>query len=284
MVLAGNGAVSGAASAGAPAARAAARSDAQGAPRLLIPSKLRPPRPRLQPVPRHAAVARLVASGEPLVVVSAPAGAGKTLLLAQWAEADARPAAWLQVDAADNDHVVFLTYVAAALAQVAPVDDDVFALLALGYPPVKERVLPLVAQALSAAPPFLLVLDEVDGLTDRRCWAIVAFLVENLPDGAQMALTSRIDPPLPLARLRAEGALLELRNDSLALDRAETAALLAGQVADVDDEIVDAVCTATEGWATGVSLAALAMRGRPAADWPPLLRGGQREIAAYLDG
>lgn len=248
----------------------------------LLLSKLRPPRPRVPLVERRALVELLGSRDEPLVVVSAPAGSGKSLLLAQWARAVARPVSWLHIDEADNDRVVFLTYLAAALGLVAPVDAGVFVALRLRVPPVRERVLPLLAEALGAAPPFLLVLDDAHLLANAGCWDVVSFLLSELPEGAQLALATRRDPPLPLPRLRAEGRLFELRGEALELGRDEASEMLRLHAGDAGDDVVDAVLEATEGWATGVYLAALAMRGRPAEDWTARVRGDRREIADYL--
>ena len=230
-------------------------------------------------VQRKALVAALTASDQPLVVVSAAAGTGKSLVLAQWVQADARPAAWLQIDEADNDPVVLLTYLASALEAVTAVDAAVLPALRLAVPPIRERVLPMLADACAAAPPFLLVLDDSHLLTNERCWAIISILLDDLPEGAQLALGTRIDPPLALPRLRADGRLLELRNEALALERGEAAELLRQHAAGLDDDGIDTLLAATEGWATGVYLGALAVRDRLPGEWLPHLRGDQRAIA-----
>ena len=231
---------------------------------------------------RRALVATLSASDQPLVLVSGAAGAGKSLALAQWASADPRPVAWLQLDAADNDPVVLLTYLATALQAVTTVDPVVFRALQLSIPPIRERILPMLADALGAAPPLLLVLDDSSLLVNERCWSIIGALMDELPEGAQLAIGARVDPPLALPRLRADGRLLEIRNDALALDRDEASQLLRQHAGDVDDEVVDALYEATEGWATGVYLGALALRDRTPEEWLSHLRGDQREIASYL--
>ena len=245
-------------------------------------SKLRPPEPRLRLVKRRALLATLLASDEPLVVLSAAAGAGKSLTLAQWVLADSRPSAWLQIDDADNDPVVLLRYLAVALGNVTAVDPVVLPALQLPVPPVRERVLPLLADALAAAPPFLLVLDDAHLLAGERCWTILSFLVDNLPPGAQLAVGTRNDPALPLARLRADGRLLEVRKGALSLDRGEAAELLREHAGAVDDETVDSILEATEGWVTGVYLGALTLGELPPEEWPDRVRGDQRAIAGYL--
>ncbi len=218
----------------------------------------------------------------PLVSLSAPAGSGKTTVLRQWAESDPRPFAWVQLDEADSDPVVFLTYVAQALASVAEVDPSVHDSLALAVPPVRERVLPLLGEALAAADPFVLVLDDAHVLRGTRPWELIALVLRGLPPGAQLALGSRTDPALPLARMRAAGEVAEVHASQLMLDTDEVAQLLRLHGCEVDEETADALLAATEGWATGLQLACLAGAGRPPAEWLGDIRGGRREIAEYL--
>ena len=112
-------------------------------------SKLRPARSHLPLVPRVALVEALSRTRAPLILISAPAGAGKSTLLGQFAELDGRPVAWVQVDEADNDPIVLLTYLALALDAVTPVDDALFPLLRVRTPPVDEQILPGLCEALA---------------------------------------------------------------------------------------------------------------------------------------
>jgi LuxR family maltose regulon positive regulatory protein len=224
----------------------------------------------------------LGASVQPLVVVSAAAGTGKTTTLRQWVSEDARPAAWVQVDEADGDPVVLLAYLSRALAMVAPVDQAVDLALHLAVPPVQERIMPLLAEALGAAPPFILVLDDAHLLGSSRSWEIVSFVLRGLPPGAQLAVGTRTDPPLHLARRRAAGELLEIGARELAFGRAEVVELLRLHGLDLDDGDVERLLEATEGWATGLQLVCLAAAGRPAADWLAQVRGDRREVASYF--
>ena len=247
-----------------------------------LPAKLRPPRARLRLVPRRELIDRLRRSREALVVVCAPAGAGKSTALRQWAETDQRPVAWVQLDAADDDPVVLLTYLARSLAEVTPVSPALTEALTLAVPPIRERILPMLSETLAAAPAFVLVLDDAHLLRGDAAWEVVATVLRELPDGAQLAIGSRSDPALPLPRLRAAGELAEFRAEELSLDRAEVAELLHLHGQEADEATLEALLDATEGWATGLQLACLAGAGRPPAEWVAEVRGDRRAITEYL--
>jgi len=218
------------------------------------------------------------------VLVSAPAGSGKTVTLTQWLRAETRPAVWLRLDGADNDPLMLLRCLTVALDQVLALDPELFELLALRRPPLVERVLPGIAAVVTVAPPFVLVLDDAQLVQSEEAWAHVALVLENLPEGAQLVVASRIDPPLPLGRMRARGELLEVRFGDLAFDRAEALALLRLHGAGEGGAAVAALLEATEGWATGLYLASQTARGRSPSEWLPEVRGDQRAIADYLLG
>jgi LuxR family maltose regulon positive regulatory protein len=226
----------------------------------------------------------LCRSREPLVLVSAPAGAGKTTLLLELTESEERPFAWLHLDDADNDPVVLLLYLTAALSRVATIDPGLTDVLGLPAPPIRERVLPSLETSLAGAPPFLFVLDDGHHVSNDACWAIIAFVLDSLPDGARLAVGTRSDPPLPLGRLRAASAVAEVRAAELAFDRSEAEELLRDRGLDIDVRTLDDLLAATEGWATGLALAPSVGKGRPVGEWLPRLRGDHREIADYLAG
>ena len=139
------------------------------APRLLT-SRLRPPQPLLELVRRDAVLKQLSSARAPLIVVSAPGGYGKTITLSQWFASEARPVAWLQADEVDNDHLLFLHYLVAALAGVLDVDPLVAGWLQVVPPPLETRILPSLAAAVNGASPFVFVLDDAHLLTNDACW------------------------------------------------------------------------------------------------------------------
>jgi LuxR family maltose regulon positive regulatory protein len=248
---------------------------------LPLPAKRRPPRLHVGLVPRPRVQALLSAGGAPLVLVSAGAGWGKTTALVQWAADAERPVAWLRLDAADHDPVVLLGGLIAVLAPVTGCDPGLAQALRVAVPPIWETVVPSLAAAVADAAPFLLVLDDAQRVTRAECWRVVAALLDCLAPGAQVVVSTRTDPPLPLARLKAAGALATVGGADLAFDRAETGELLHLLDLRLSDDEVDALHRSAEGWATGLYLAAAALRSRGAAD-RTVVRGDLREIAGYL--
>lgn len=231
---------------------------------------------------REELLRRLTATAAPLVVLAAPGGYGKTVTLAQWTADDGVPFAWLQADDADNDPLVFLQYLTAALDGVILVDPQVMEWLQLPAPPVQARILPALATAVADAGSFVLVVDDTHLLTNDVCWRILGVLQDALPPGTHLCLSGRNEPGLPLARLRAEGRLLEIGAPDLALSPVEVRELLGLNGVAPDLDTVTRLTEITEGWAAGLSLAALA--GDPASAEEALagVRGDRRDIARYL--
>ena len=158
-------------------------------------SRLQPPRSPVALVHRDSFVESMLSDRRALVVVTAPAGYGKSIALAQWLAADPRPSTWLQLDEADNDPVILLSYLALALEKVAPIEPAVLDLLQLRSPPMEERILPSMAAALSVTGPFVLVLDDAHLVSGVACWRLMDTLLEHLPEGAQIAIGTRSAPP-----------------------------------------------------------------------------------------
>src|SRR5215470_19896576 len=225
--------------------------------------------PRAGWVPRTRLLAGLAQGiGRGLTVVCTPAGFGKTTLLGDWARRSRRPVAWLSLDAGDNDPARFWRYVAAALEGARPgAGGPAGVLLSDRRRPRWEAVAAAVINELAVVPEagaVMLVLDDYHLIESLAVQDSVAFLVERLPPGLRLVLASRTDPPLPLARLRARGQLAELRAGDLRFTLGETAAFLREATGlDLPAELVAALQERTEGWAAGVQLAALSLRGRP---------------------
>ena len=183
---------------------------------VLLATKLHVPRPRPGFVPRPRLADRLDEGlRRGLVVVCAPAGYGKTVLLADWARRGQRPVAWLSLDAGDNDPARFWRHTVAALDRARPgIGERVGPLLGPPAPPSFEALVTALINELAAQPDdgeVLLVLDDYHLIDSQPVHASLGFLLEHRPPGLHLVLASRADPPLALARLRARGQLAELR-------------------------------------------------------------------------
>ncbi len=252
----------------------------------LVASKLRRPLVRPGTVPRSALIERLArGDGRPVVSVVAPPGYGKTTVLAQWAERNGQAFAWVSVDERDNDPKVLLTYVAEALNAVEPIDERVFDALASPGSSVPGSVVPRLGSAfLSMTAPVALVLDDVHALRNRECQAALSVLADHVPAGSRLALAGRSQPPLRVARLRAEGRILEIGPGDLSLDRDEASLLLRGADVMVGEDDVAELHRRTEGWPTGLYLAALYLReGGPLAAAAISFGGDDRLVSEYVE-
>ena len=218
---------------------------------------------------RHELVGYLANVSARLVLVDAPAGSGKTTLVAQWlsSPAEVRPFAWVSLDAGDNDPGRLWWYVVRALQEACPALDaaEILGALRVSAPDITGTVLPALVNELAKLPgPVVLVLDDYHVIRNRACHDQISVLLSHLPPAVQLVLITRADPPLPLPWLRAAGQLAEIRAQELRFGAAEVAELVAtsagidisaGDLADLSER--------TEGWPAGVYLAALALRGHP---------------------
>jgi len=236
--------------------------DLETAPRLgfeLPESKFHPPRPRTGIVVRTALVGRLAATTAPVITVSAPPGYGKTTLMAQWAERTGSRAAWLSCYEGDNDPVVLLSALAVALDRIGPVDPAIFSALASAGADI-TMVPKFVSAVASVRPPVIVILDHVEAVTNRQCLNTIAEFALRLPPGWQLALASRTVVPLPTARLRALGGIFEVTADDLAMGPLEAGSLLKGAGVDAEEASLRDLLQRTEGWPTGLYIAALAIK------------------------
>jgi LuxR family maltose regulon positive regulatory protein len=249
------------------------------APRGLVP------RPRLSERLDHGAAAKLM-------LVSAPAGFGKTTLLAEWlaagpaAPTDERSAAWLSLDGGDNHSATFWTYLIAALRTAAPgVGGSALALLQSPQPAPIETVLTTLVNDLAAVTSdIVLVLDDYHVIDARDVLDGMAFLLDHLPPRLHLVIVSRADPALPLARLRVRGELMETRAADLRFTPDEAAAYLNGVMGlALTSHDMAALEGRTEGWIAALQLAALSMQGRhDVADFIADFAGDDRYVVDYL--
>ncbi len=222
-----------------------------------------------------------------IVLLAAPAGAGKTVLLSAWIAARQLPgpACWLSLDGEDNDVSRLLENLLSALRSGGTPEsggalDDLVAPAGAGT----ERFLALLVNALAElSAPLVLVLDEVHELTSRPAAVAIDFLVRHAPPQLHIVLAGRADPPLPIERLRAGGVLTELRIAELAFNREETAELCGRLELELSDTEIDSLWARTEGWPAAMRLAALSLRGHSEPGrFLAEFAGTDRAVADYL--
>ena len=253
----------------------------------LLAAKLFVPPPRPNAVSRSRLIARLNEGlHRRLTLVSAPAGFGKTTLVSAWVASCGRPVAWLSLDEGDSEPTRFLRYLVAAVQTIAPlIGAGVVNVLQSPQPPPPQAMLTtLLNEITTLSDHFVLVLDDYHLIDATPVDDILAFLLEHLPPAMHLAMTTREDPQLPLARLRVRDQMTELRAADLRFTPAEAAAFLT-EVMDLDlsADDVAALDDRTEGWIAGLQLAALSMRGRD--DIGGFIRafaGDNRYIVDYL--
>jgi LuxR family maltose regulon positive regulatory protein len=253
----------------------------------LLATKLHVPQTRRGFVARPRLADRLGrALGGELILVCAPAGFGKTVLLADWARHSQRPVAWLSLDGADNDPARFWRHAAAALDGVRPGLAQQVAVLLGGLQPssFEAVVAALVNELAGVTEEAVLVLDDYHLIQAPPVHQSVEFLLGHQPACLRLVLASRADPPLPLARLRAQGQLAELRGRDLRFTLEEAAELLrAADGPELPAAAVAALAERTEGWVAGLQLAALSLQGHADPDgFVEGFSGTHRYVLDYL--
>ena len=228
----------------------------------VIPAKVGVPTPRLDIVSRPRLLTRLEASPARVVLVSAPAGSGKTVLLQDWLRQSGAPAAWLSLDALDNEPGRFLLHLGAALRRVElpglqEAADTAQGLARTGGDPA-ALLLPVLARAEAQA---VVVLDDCHLLEASPPLVFLERLVTEVRSGPRLVLLSRVDPPLPLSRLRLSGDLLQIRQRDLRFSDEEAAELFRRSLSSpLSSEMVVRLEERTEGWAAGLRMAAIALQ------------------------
>jgi len=255
----------------------------------ILATKLYIPPPRPKAVLRPRLIERLnegLSASRKLTLISAPAGFGKTTLVSEWIASCGRQAAWLSLDEGDNDPTRFLTYLVAALQTLAPnIGAGALAVLQSTQPPSIESILTALLNEITAiSHNFILVLDDYHVIDSNPVDEALAFLLEHLPPRMHLVIATREDPRLPLARLRAQGQLTELRAADLRFTSCEAAGFL-NQVMglNLSEEDIAALETRTEGWIAGLQLAALSMQGhQDAASFIHSFTGSHHFVLDYL--
>jgi LuxR family maltose regulon positive regulatory protein len=254
----------------------------------LVASKLVAPAPRAELIRRADLLSLLQDSLQcKLCLVEAPAGSGKTTLLAQWqAVAGVGRVAWVSLDEGDNDPTRFWVYVVAALRTVEPGVGEA-ALEALRRPSADlyRVVLPGLLNELSRIDsPLVLILDDHHLIANPTCHQSLTLFLDHLPTVVHLVLATRVEPPLPVARMRARGELAELRVADLQFTGEEALALLNGSMGlELADDDVARLMERTEGWPAGLYLAGLSLHGRQdVSAFIAAFQGDNRHVADYL--
>lgn len=256
-------------------------------PLSILHTKLYMPRAIPNPVARERLVERLEeGSACKLTLVSAPPGFGKTTLVSEWLRESDRNSAWVSLDDGDNDPVRFLSYLTAALRGIdSRIGETALTLLGSRQPPPAETILTcLINDVLVVSSDMVVVLDDYHIITAQPIHDAMVYLLDHLPETMHLVLTSRVDPPLPLARLRGRRQLAEIRSHDLRFTATEAADFLNELVGlNLSPTDVAALEARTEGWIAGLQLAALSMQNRSdVSRFIQAFTGSHRHIVDYL--
>jgi LuxR family maltose regulon positive regulatory protein len=261
-------------------------------PDALITTKVRVPRTRTELVPRPRLRETLVRNeGRRLTLVSAPAGFGKTTLLSEWLEdrpGDGRSVAWLSLEEADNDPARFLAYLVSALRSALGegIGEGVLASLRLPEFPAVEAVVGVLINEMADVQreEVTIVLDDYHVIHSGPIHEATSFLLEHLPENVHLVISSRADPPLPLAKLRARDQVTEIRAAELRFTTEEATAFLKGVMGlTLSAADVAALEEVTEGWIAALQLAALSMRDREdLSSFVETFSGSNRHVLDFL--
>ena len=250
-------------------------------------TQLHPPSARPEWLERRRLMSRMARdTRRPVLLIAAPAGYGKSTLVAQWIDSgQADPVAWLQLDPGDNDPARLWTDLTAALDRVGcSIDDNPSEFVAMNSRAITTHLIPRVIEALVAfGRPLTIVLADCHVVRSAECHDQLGLLIERLPEHVHVVMVSRSDPPIPLGRLRVEGRLAEIRSSDLAFTPDEARCVLATQDVALSATSLQELHRLTEGWPAAVYLAALYLKDREHPDhYVTRLTGSSRYIADYL--
>jgi LuxR family transcriptional regulator, maltose regulon positive regulatory protein len=247
-------------------------------------TKVLPPRPPHRYLSRHRLIDGIeasVAAGRGFVLVSAPAGSGKSTLINGWLDANDRPSGWLQVDEGDDDPIRFWSGVASSLQTHVPgIGEAIGSAIGDGLDAV---VAAMVNTLSSVGGEVVLVIDDYHLISNDDVHDSVERLVAQRPANCIVVVSTRLDPPFRLGRLRVRDQITEIRAADLRFNVDEAAWLLDADVAGLGNDDVRRLADRTEGWAAGLVLASLSMRGGDdAAQFVASFHGDDHLVADYL--
>lgn len=258
----------------------------------LILTKYHMPTARAHLIPRNHLIDRLTPkAGTSLILVCAPAGYGKTTLLAEWSQIllqNGVAVAWYALDPSDDGPIPFSAYLVASLAQALGPTSELARITQLlrSSPELDlQKILPAIINiVVSSDRECVLILDDYHLIGAPAIHSAISFLLEHLPEKMRVAIGSRSDPPLPLARLRVRGKLIELRAADLRFSPGETKRFLNEVMRlDLSPEVVNTLEARTEGWIAGLQLAALSLSGRSDKEnFVTSFTGSHRYLVEYL--
>ena len=266
-------------------------------PSILLRTKFLVPRTRPDLLPRPRLLDWLDSNADKrLTLLSAPAGYGKTTLLADYINASSRPFAWYQLDAQDSDPTVFLTYLIEALRSMKRAPETLTravgqasqSLLDSAESSISpQRVLTVLINELAdqIEIPWLIVLEDYHYITNSVLHQLVDFLIDNAPEGLHIIISTRVDPPLALAKLRARGQLAELRASSLRFREDEVTKWMHADMPELSNESLNLLSEKTEGWVAALQIVRSSLSGRDAAGVSEMLAGlsgSQQFVFDYL--
>src|SRR6266511_142981 len=255
----------------------------------ILATKLYIPPARTDLVPRPHLIKRLNDTvHSKLTLISAPAGFGKTTLVSGWVASCGQPAAWLSLDEADNDPARFMLYFVAALQTIAPdIGAGVLGVLHASpsqKPPPESTLTTLLNEISAISNNFILVLDDYHVIDSKAIGSMLIFLLKHFPPQMHLVITTREDPNLPIAQLRARGQLTELRIADLRFTASEAGEFI-NQVMGLKLSVEDiaALESRTEGWIAGLQLAAISMQGlQDVSSFIESFTGTHRFVLDYL--